>query len=129
MLVLDQYDFDRLVVGDQVTDPNIGKRIGTQTCLIFNDEEGFERGGFGLIKVKDKNRVVLGMDYKGREGAVLSLHDDGPVGLSIRNNKTSNYFGFLPAKTWNNDAPEPFNGILVKEDKEIKYKINTLQSK
>ncbi len=129
MLVLDQNGFDRLVVGDQVTDPNIGKRIGTQTGLIFNDEEGFERGSFGLIKVKDKYRVALGMDYKGKEGATLSLHDDGPVGLNIRNNKTSNYFGFLPAKTFDNDAPEPFNGILMKEDKEIKYQINTLQSK
>ena len=129
MLVLDQNGFDRLVVGDQVTDPNIGKRIGTQTGLIFNDEEGFERGGFGLIKVKDKFRVSLGMDYKGQEGATLSLHDDGPVGLSIRNDKTSNYFGFLPPKTFDNNASEPFNGILMKNEKEIKYQINTLQSK
>ena len=130
MLVLDQNGFDRLVIGDQVTDPNIGKRVGTQTGLIFNDEEGFERGGFGLIKANNKYRVVLGLDSaKGEEGATLYLFDDGPVGLNVRNNKDSTYIGFLPPKTFENDTAEPFNGILLKQDKEIKYQINTLQRK
>lgn len=130
MLVLDGNGIDRLVVGDQVTDPNIGKRIGTQTGLIFNDEEGFERGGFGLIKANDKFRVVLGMDSKqGKEGLSLSLFDEGPVGMGIRNDKDSTYLGFLPPKTWDNQTADPFFGVLMKQNQEVKHQINTLQKK
>ncbi|HEX8637930.1 MAG TPA: hypothetical protein VF692_07710 [Pyrinomonadaceae bacterium] len=130
MLILDQNGFDRLAVGDQITDPNIGKRIGTQTGLIFNDEQGDERGGFGLLKVKDNYRVVMGMDSnKGNEGLTLSLHDDGPIGLNIRSDNNSTYLGFLPPKRFENETTESFNGILMKQDKNIKYQINTLEKK
>jgi hypothetical protein len=132
MLVLDQNGFDRLVVGDGVTDPNTGKRIGTETGLIFNDEEGFERGGFGLLKVKDKYRVALGMDSEksGSEGLTLSLEDGGIIGMGIYDNKSnSTFMGFLPPNSFNNETAEPFNGVLMKQGKEIKYQINTLQKK
>ncbi len=133
MLVLDQNGFDRLAVGDQTPDPNIGKRIGTQTGLVWNDEEGYERGGLGLIKVKDKYRVTLGMDSarSGGEGLTLAVVDDGQIGMGIFDNKRNNstFMGFLPPNEFNNETNEPFNGILMKQGKEVKYQINTLQKK
>lgn len=132
MLVLDQSGIDRLAVGDQTPDPNIGKRVGPHTGLIWNDEDGFERGGLGLLKVKGKYRVALGMDSEksGGEGLTLSLEDGGQIGMGIYDNKSnSTFMGFLPPNGFNNETNEPFNGILMKQGKEIKYQINTLQKK
>ncbi len=132
MLVLDENGIDRLAVGDKLPDPNIGKRIGTDTGMSFNDEEGFERGALGILKVKGKYRVVLGMDSEksGSEGLTLALEDGGQIGMGIYDNKSnSTFMGFLPPDTFNNETKEPFNGILMKQGKEVKYQINTLQKK
>ncbi len=133
MLVLNENGIDRLAIGDRLPDPNIGKRIGeNDTGLIWNDDDGFERGGLGVLKVKGKYRVVLGMDSEksGSEGLTLALEDGGQIGMGIYDNKSnSTFMGFLPPDTFNNETKEPFNGILMKQGKEIKYQINTLQKK
>lgn len=84
MLVMDENGFDRLAIGDSTPDPNIGRRIGPATGIEINDEQGFERSGYALLRVGGSSRVVLGLDSRnGTEGAALSLFDDGRVGLSI----------------------------------------------
>ncbi len=133
MLVLNENGIDRLAIGDHLPDPNIGKRIGeNDTGLIWNDDDGFERGGLGILKVKGKYRVVLGMDSEksGSEGLTLSLQDGGQIGMGIYDNKSnSTFMGFLPPNKFNNETKEPFNGILMKQGKEVKYQINTLLKK
>ncbi len=134
MLVLNENGIDRLAIGDHLPDPNIGKKIGeNNTGLIWNDDDGFERGGLGVLKVKGKYRVVLGMDSErsGGEGLTLAVADDGQIGMGIFDNKRNNstFMGFLPPNEFNNETNEPFNGILMKQGKEVKYQINTLQKK
>jgi len=85
ILILDANGFDRVGLGDPVPDPNSGKRIAPSSGLVINDEEGFERSVYGLLKVENRYRVVLGMDNaQGEEGATLFLEDSGPVGLEIQ---------------------------------------------
>ena len=60
LVILSEDGFDRLVLGDPVSDPNIGRRIGPSTGLVINDAEGFERSGYGLLDVNGLYRVVLG---------------------------------------------------------------------
>ncbi len=84
-------------------------------------------------KVIGKYRVVLGMDSErsGGEGLTLAVADDGQIGMGIFDNKRNNsaFMGFLPPNEFNNETNEPFNGILMKQGKEVKYQINTLQKK
>lgn len=93
MLVLDENGIDRLAVGDSTPDPNIGKRIGAGTGILVNDANGFERTGYGMLTVDGRDRVVLGLDGKdGEESAVLSVHDGGHAGLSVRGAENRSIF-------------------------------------
>jgi hypothetical protein len=97
ILILDANGFDRVGLGDPVPDPNSGKRIAPSSGLVLNDEEGFERSGYGLLKVESRYRVVLGMDNaQGQEGATLFLEDGGPVGLEIQDGSRHRIFGLNP---------------------------------
>jgi hypothetical protein len=120
MLVLDEHGFDRLAVGDSTTDPNIGQRIGRATGIEINDERGFERSGYGLLRVGDANRVVLGLDSRnGTEGAALSLFDNGRVGLSIYGPKRRLMFlGSMPP-TERLGIRDTLHGLLLSRDTAI----------
>ncbi len=97
LLILDANGFDQVAVGDPVPDPNVGKRIAPSRGLVINDEEGFERSGYGLLKVENHYRVVLGMDNaQGQEGATLFLMDDGPVGLELQDGSRRRDFTLRP---------------------------------
>ena len=97
LLILDANGFDRVAVGDPVPDPNVGKRIAPSRGLVINDEEGFERSGYGLLKVENQYRVVLGMDSaQGQEGASLFLMDGGPVGLELQDGSRRRDFTLHP---------------------------------
>jgi len=97
LLILDANGFDRVAVGDPVPDPNVGKRIAPSRGLVINDEEGFERSGYGLLKVENHYRVVLGMDNaQGQEGASVFLMDDGPVGLELQDGSRRRDFTLQP---------------------------------
>jgi len=97
LLILDANGFDRVAVGDPVPDPNVGKRIAPSSGLVINDEEGFERSGYGLLKVENHYRVVLGMDNaQGQEGASVFLMDDGLVGLELQEGSRRRDFTLHP---------------------------------
>jgi hypothetical protein len=94
LVILDENGFDRLAIGDPVPDPNIGKRIGPSTGLVINDADGFERSGYGLLRIADHYRVVLGLDVAGsrQEGLTLSLDDEtGRVGMAVQHGEESLY--------------------------------------
>jgi hypothetical protein len=97
ILILDANGFDRVGIGDPVPDPNSGKRIAPSSGLVINDEQGFERSGYGLLKVENRYRVVLGMDNtQGQEGATLFLEDGGQVGLEIQDGSRHRNFDLNP---------------------------------
>ena len=69
--------------------------------MVANDAQVFERTAYGMLTVAGKDRVVLGLDGKdGEEAVVLSVHDDGPAGLSARGaGRRSILVGLTPAIT------------------------------
>jgi hypothetical protein len=130
LLILDENGFDRIVLGDPVPDANIGKRIGPSTGMVINDEQGFERSGYGLLKVKERYRVVLGMDsLKGREGLTLALIDEGPVGVTVGDGRRVVYLGSAPAQDSTTGLTVPFHGLLVRGMDGIKLLSNAAAEK
>jgi hypothetical protein len=98
--------------------------------VVINDERGFERSGYGLLKVKDRYRVVLGMDSaKGQEGLWLALFDEGPVGAAVQDGKRTVYLGSAPAKDELIGLTDPFHGLLVKGPEGIRFLANAAPEK
>ena len=86
------------------------------TGLEINDERGFERSGYGLLKVKGKNRVVLGLDNdNGTEGLSLILSDEGNTGLFMKSNEGSIFLGKTKNKNYYTEE-FPFQGLFMKSD-------------
>jgi len=130
LLILDENGFDRVALGDPVPDPNIGKRIGPSTGVVINDERGFERSGYGLLKVKGRYRVALGMDSaKGREGLTLALFDEGRVGVTVSDGQRVAYLGSALARDGLTGTAGPFHGLLVRGADGTKFLSNAAAEK
>jgi hypothetical protein len=109
ILLLDDRGFDRIAIGDPTPDPNIGRRISPATGIQINDQEGFERTGWGYFAAK--GRVVLGLDSaRGQEGVTAFILEDNTTGLSINAGEKSLFLGSAPGEA----APPEF-GLLFKE--------------
>jgi hypothetical protein len=121
ILVLDEHGVDRVMLGDSLPDPNIGRRIGSDVGVLINDAHGFERSGYGLLTVKGRNRVVLGLDTdQGTEGLSLVVVDSGRTGMYVNG---TNFFGFLGASAASDSlggVGEPFGGLFLKQGNTIK---------
>ena len=130
LLVLDEQGFDRLALGDPVPDPNIGKRIGTSTGVVINDEQGYERTGYGLIKVGEHYRASLGLDSaKGTEGLVLTLLDEGGVGLFVADKDRRLFLGSAPADFPLTGLASPLHGLVLLEGDLVKQVVNAAGGK
>ena len=121
VLVLDEHGVDRVMIGDSLPDPNIGRRIGSDVGVLINDAQGFERSGYGLLTVKGRNRVVLGLDTDhGTEGLTLAVIDSGRTGMVVNG---PDFFGFLGAAAARDSlggVGEPFGGLFLKRGNTIK---------
>jgi hypothetical protein len=125
VLILDENGYDRVLIGDSVPDPNIGQRIAPSTGIIINDEEGYERSGYGLMKPGGVGRVVLGLDSDdGREGVVLALSDDGFAGLLVRDPRHELLLGTAPAQHVFTGIDDPFLGMLLRTGSDVKFQVN-----
>lgn len=114
--ILDTNGWDRIVIGDPVPDPIIGQRIGPSTGMVFNDDKGLERSGYGLLNVKGQLRVVLGLDHgNGTEGAALSVLPDGSVGLYLDSKENSIFAGHVKADHWKAPDRREFTGITLQD--------------
>ena len=73
VLLLDERGVDRVILGSPTTHPQIrgklAKRIGPAYGINFNDTEGNERGGLGVLD--NDGRAVLGLDTDSGEGVAL----------------------------------------------------------
>ena len=122
ILVLDENGYDRVLIGDSVPDPIIGKRIAPSTGVIINDEHGFERSGYGFMDVNGTGRVVLGLDSDdGKEGVVLALSDDGFAGLAVTDGQHSLIVGNAPADHAVTRIKDPLRGLLLRTGRDVKH--------
>ena len=125
MLILSGDGFDRLVVGDPVPDPNIGRRSAPTTGMVINDVEGFERTGYGLSPVDGRYNVGLGLDTdRIEEGLVLLLEDDGLNGVLVGTGPDRIFLGSAPAGHGWTGLEEEFQGLLVQRDGETVHTLN-----
>ena len=130
ILILDENGYDRIVIGSQTPDPNIGPRIAPASGLILNDEMGFERSGYAILKVNGKDRVNLGMDTnKGTEGLILTVDDRGVTGLSVRSQKQNICLGKADSTKWDSKNDFPFNGLLIEQADSTEFRWNTYNRK
>ena len=126
IVILDENGYDRIAIGSNTPDPNIGKRIAPASGIILNDENGYERSGYGILNVDGITRVNLGLDTKkGTEGMVLSVEDNGTTGISIRSLKQNIFLGKADSINWHTRNDIPFNGLLIEHTDSTKYKFNT----
>jgi hypothetical protein len=124
MIVLDEQGIDRMAIGDSVPDPNIGKRIGPSVGLLLNDANGFERSGYGLLTVRGRDRVVLGLDSNhGTEGATFVLVDSGRTGMSVGDGRHSVFIGAMPPEARVNPSL-PFFGIQARAGDTVTYQLD-----
>lgn len=83
MIVLDANGADRVTIGSPIPGPQVGGKVGSRIApaagIQIDDPDGNERGGFSYL---DNGRVVLGLDYPGREGLMLSVID-GSAGITL----------------------------------------------
>jgi len=129
MLILDENGFDRVAVGDQLPDANTGRRIGSATGITIHNDKGYERAGFGTIKVGDKFQVGLGMDDEYGEALNLFASKDLGVGLRINDSKNQLIFGTLEPNKLGNKSDQPFSGYMFSQGSEVKHQFNVLQKK
>lgn len=120
ILILDANGFDRIAIGDPTPDPNIGKRIAPAVGIQINDQEGFERAGWGYMPAM--NRVALGLDTQGgQEGVMLFALEDDTTGMNINAGEKSLFLGSAPNKNAKTVVQGPFFGLLLREkDKTVK---------
>jgi hypothetical protein len=122
IVVLDSAGVDRVVLGDPVPDLNIGKRLAPSTGFVLNDAAGFERGGFGVLTVNGKDRVVLGLDRRTGDAVSLVVDDAGPTGLFTQTQTRTAWYGTPPKDS---ATSAPFFGILIRDGRSIVSRIGS----
>lgn len=125
IIILDENGYDRIAIGNNVPDPNIGTRIGKGTGVVLNDERGEERSGYNVLNVKGQNRVALGLDRdNGTEGIIVGVLEDGTAGVYASNKKKSLFLGTAPESSFITGIKQPFFGLIASDSSQVKHKVN-----
>lgn len=114
MVVMNESGFDRVLVGDQLADPNTGRRMFDASGILWNDREGWERGGAGVNTLKDgRARSIIGVDGAEGEAVHLMALEDGTNALSVRGKNRMLLLGHAaPANLFFRNK-EPFTGLRL----------------
>ena len=84
MVVMNEDGFDRILIGDELADSNIGHRNYEAAGITWNDNLGYELGGAGVNTSEDgSTRSVIGLDDKNGEAIHLVILEDGTKALII----------------------------------------------
>jgi len=91
LLVLGENGSDRVAIGAPYPDPQIQAkvfdRMGRGAGLVFDDANGDERGGFGVMD--DDGRATFGLDYPHGTGEAITLGVlPGETSFSMHDSKT-----------------------------------------
>ncbi len=128
ILVLDDQGYDRIVLGDPNPDPNIGKRIAPVSGIAVNDQDGFERTGWGYFPTL--NRTALGVDTpNGTEGVMIAVLDDSTAGVVVMNGGPSIFLGNAGADHFLTGLKQPFNGLLIRQGEAVKFNLNSREAR
>jgi hypothetical protein len=87
MVVMNEKGIDVMQVGDQLSDPNVGRRMFLPTGILLNNQKGMEVGGFGSHTFDDgRSGVALGLDdpITGREALHALVLSDGTRALILQ---------------------------------------------
>lgn len=90
MVVMNEKGIDVLQMGDQLSDPNVGRRMFLPTGILLNNQKGMEVGGFGTQTFDDgRSGVALGLDDpgNGREALHAVVLSDGTRALILQDAK------------------------------------------
>jgi hypothetical protein len=112
ILVMNEEGFDRVLVGDKLADPNIGKRMFEPAGILWNDRMGFERGGAGVNTTKDgQARSVIGVDAENGEAAHIIALEDGTNATVIRGDSGMLLIGLTNKGSQFFRSADPFTGL------------------
>jgi hypothetical protein len=97
MVVMNEKGIDVMQMGDQLSDPNVGRRIFLPTGILLNNQKGLEVGGFGTHTFDDgRSGVALGLDDpgNGREAFHALVLSDGTRALILQDANGKLVLGF-----------------------------------
>ena len=120
MLIMNEDGFDKVLLGDDLADPNTGQRNGRPTGLLWNDEAGFERGGLGLNQLKEngKYRNILGFDDETGEAFHIGLLEDGSKMIRMAWANSTLLIGRGSKGNFLFNNPKSFVGIQLRSGKD-----------
>ncbi len=110
LIVLGENGADRLALAAPTPEPQIhgviAKRIGGQAGFVVDDENGDERGGFGVLD--NDGRVSLGLDYPHGTAEAISIGVlPGENSIAIHDSRSIIRAAFLERK----DSPPIMYGV------------------
>jgi hypothetical protein len=117
MVVMNEKGIDVMQLGDQLSDPNVGRRIFLPTGILLNNQKGLEVGGFGTHTFDDgRSGVALGLDdpASGKEAFHALVLSDGTRALILQDANGKLVLGFGKP---NNDLfrnKDSFNFVGIK---------------
>lgn len=97
MVVMNEKGMDVMQIGDQLSDPNVGRRIFLPTGILLNNQNGLEVAGFGAHTFEDgRGGVALGLDdpTTGREALHAVVLSDGTRALILQDKNGKLLVGF-----------------------------------
>lgn len=123
MVVMNEKGIDVMQAGDQLSDPNVGRRIFLPTGILLNNQKGLEVGGFGTHTFDDgRSGVALGLDDPGtgREAFHALVLSDGTRALILQdaNGKLVLGFGNSSTNLFKNKDSLQFVGIKYFDKKD-----------
>lgn len=112
IIFMNEEGFDRVLVGESLSDPNVGVRMFEMSGILMNNNMGWERAGAGINTTKDgKSRAGFGLDDDSGEAMHLMTMEDGSKALIISDEDGSIRIGMSqkPGELFQNK--ESFTGI------------------
>ncbi len=117
MVVMNEKGIDVMQVGDQLSDPNVGRRIFLPTGILLNNQKGLEVGGFGTHTFEDgRSGVALGLDDpgNGREAFHALVLSDGTRALILQDHNGKLVLGFGKPKSEIFKSKDSLNFVGIK---------------
>ncbi|AKK71358.1 hypothetical protein HX13_05765 [Chryseobacterium sp. P1-3] len=123
IVFLNDKGIDVMQLGEQLSDPNVGRRIFLPTGILLNNNKGMEVGGFGTHTFEDgRSGVALGLDDpgNGREALHAAVLSDGTRALILQdaNGKLVLGFGKPNSDLFKNKDSLKFVGIKYFDKKD-----------
>ena len=112
IVFMNEEGFDRVLVGENLADPNVGVRMFEMSGIAWNDKYGTEKGGAGVNTTEDgKVRSTIGLDDDSGEAMHLTTLEDGSKALIISDFKGSIRIGMAKKEGELFQNKESFTGI------------------